>query len=694
MIPEQLKKEGVKFILIKSKAKIPLEKAWQKINNYSWDDEKLQAHIKNGGNYGVLCGKANLVVIDFDDEKTQNEVIPLIPKTFTVRTGSGLYHKYFLVDEMFKKMPIKDKNQKVLMDIQAEGSQVIAPGSIHPNGNQYVVVDDSEIASIKKKDLEEILKPYKHKIIEEVKKLAITKKDTVVDQIKHRIKVSELMSRVGFDISKNPTDCLWHSSKNKQSFSYDDSKGLWHCFHCGKAGDVINLYMECYPSCTFKDAKKDLADLAGIKFKVEKFAGGLKISNFIVNVEKFYELQPFFYDTARIFWLWNKEDFRWNKIDDVDILNSIEEELNFGGETVPSNIKNGYLEAFKRVGRRKIPKDTPKHWVQFKDKIYDLKNGDILKASKDYFITNPIPWDVGESMDTPVMDSIFGSWVDKEYVDTLYEILAFCCLPDYPLHRIFCLVGSGLNGKGKFLSLLSKFVGSDNKTSSDLDVLLRSRFECAKLYKKLVCLMGETNFDGLSRTGLLKRLSGQDLVGFEFKQKNPIDEINYAKLIIATNSLPTTTDKTIGFYRRWMIIDFPNSFNEKKDILEDIPEEEYNNLAKKCLFLLKDLLKVREFTNEGSIADRMKKYEDKSNPLAKFLKDNTQNNSDSFVYKFDFRDNFIGWLQQNGYRVWTEKEIGLEMKNLYDDGRRQADYDYNKYIRAWLGLKWKEKESV
>jgi len=205
--------------------------------------------------------------------------------------------------------------------------------------------------------------------------------------------------------------------------------------------------------------------------------------------------------------------------------------------------------------------------------------------------------------------------------------------------------------------------------------------------------MGETNFDGLSRTGLLKRLSGQDLVGFEFKQKNPIDEINYAKLIIATNSLPTTTDKTVGFYRRWMIIDFPNSFNEKKDILADIPEEEYNNLAKKCLFLLKDLLTKREFSNEGSVADRMKKYEDKSNPLAKFLKDETVGDSEGYVYKFDFRDTFIGWLQKHGYRVWTEKEIGLEMKNLYDDGRRQADYDFNKYIHAWLGLKWKKKEA-
>jgi len=43
------------------------------------------------------------------------------------------------------------------------------------------------------------------------------------------------------------------------------------------------------------------------------------------------------------------------------------------------------------------------------------------------------------------------------------------------------------------------------------------------------------------------------------------------------------------FYRRWTIIDFPNQFTEKKDILKDIPEIEFNNLATKCVVILKNL---------------------------------------------------------------------------------------------------------
>jgi hypothetical protein len=80
---------------------------------------------------------------------------------------------------------------------------------------------------------------------------------------------------------------------------------------------------------------------------------------------------------------------------------------------------------------------------------------------------------------------------------------------------------------------------------------------------------------------------GKELIN---KSIDLLEDVNYAKIIISTNNLPTTDDKTIGFYRRWLIVDFPNQFSEQKDILNDIPEEEYNALALKCTFILKDLL--------------------------------------------------------------------------------------------------------
>ena len=105
----------------------------------------------------------------------------------------------------------------------------------------------------------------------------------------------------------------------------------------------------------------------------------------------------------------------------------------------------------------------PKTWIQFKDKIYDINTKMIIKSTPKYLCVNPIPWDIGETDKTPTMDNLFEQWVGKEHIKTLYEIIAYCCLSDYPIHLIFCFIGSGRNGKTKYQKLLKRRVGTYKK---------------------------------------------------------------------------------------------------------------------------------------------------------------------------------------------------------------------------------------
>jgi P4 family phage/plasmid primase-like protien len=422
----------------------------------------------------------------------------------------------------------------------------------------------------------------------------------------------------------------------------------------------------------------------------------LKLDSYQDNVELFHKQQPFFYDRAGIFWFWDHEEFKYKIVDDVDIMLSIDTAFEFRGTTVSRGIKSGYMEAFRRIGRLNKPKDPPKTWVQFKDTIIDLTNSDEMEASPEYFFTNPIPWELGESEETPVLDRIFTEWVGEDNKQMLYEIAAFSILPDYVLSRIFCFLGAGSNGKSKYLELVRKFVGDINTTTTDLSTLLNSRFEKGRLHKKLVCLLGETNFNTMSRTDLLKKLcSGTDLIGFEYKNKGLYEDVNYAKILIATNSIPDTTDRTDGFYRRWVIIDFPNQFTEKVDIMAMIPDQEYKNLALKCIRLGRDLLLKRQFTNEGSLADRRKRYEDRSNPLQKFYNDNVEDNYDAHISKRQFKEKVDQWCKENRFRIMSDRTIAAFMKEKgLSSGKVQATWEVQdgKKIRynAWLDVKWKE----
>lgn len=410
------------------------------------------------------------------------------------------------------------------------------------------------------------------------------------------------------------------------------------------------------------------------------------------RAEFFGELQPVFYDKAGLFWLWDHEKYCWETIDEVGLLNMVEEAT--GQDIIEPKNRTMIINSLKQEGRKREPKMVEPTWVQFRNTIVDIATGEQFDATPEYFVTNPIPWDLGESPDTPTMDRIFGEWVGKENVELLYEILAYCLLSDMPIHRIFCFIGAGMNGKSKFLELLRTFIGGNNCCSTELDVLLTSRFEVTRLHKKLVCQMGETNFNEMSKTSLLKKLSGGDLIGYEYKNKNPFEEKNYAKIIIATNNLPTTTDKTIGFYRRWAIIDFPNQFSEKKDILAEIPESEYNNLALRSTVTLRSLLERREFTNEGTIEERMEKYEARSNFLEKFIHTFTESNHEGYITVTEFNRKFLSWCKENKHRDMSEASIGLALKKLgVDKEKKYFNWMYDgKGGQAWcvVGLKWKE----
>lgn len=442
-----------------------------------------------------------------------------------------------------------------------------------------------------------------------------------------------------------------------------------------------------------KAMEEHIKDIAQKKAKKDIKEEIRELSDKKIIVERLWNETPFFYDNAQIWWIWNKENCFWERKDDTDILLLFEAA---GSNTIKNSEKLEWLNAMKQVGRRKVPIEPPKTWIQFKDKLIDVQTMEQKDATPEYLITNPIPWKIADNTDTPNMDRIFTSWVGAENKDILYEIVAYSMLPDYPIQRIFCFVGAGSNGKGKFLNLLSRFIGYNNTTSTELDTLLNSRFELARLYKKLVVIMGETNFNELTKTSIIKKLSGGDLIGFEFKNKLPFEAMNYAKILIATNNLPVTNDKTDGFFRRWLIIDFNNQFTEKKDILEEIPDSEYEALANKSLQTLKGLLASREFTNEGNLEERRKRYEEKSNPVEKFWKETIIETmcDEDYIFKFEIHKRFDEWCKNNRFRTFSETALNnfIKEKGMWEE-RKYPEWhtsDGTKpFLRCWKGLKWK-----
>ena len=424
-----------------------------------------------------------------------------------------------------------------------------------------------------------------------------------------------------------------------------------------------------YSSVSAGELAKYIKDY-GIEFEipVEKEAGqDVSILTRRGQIESFWNTQPFYYDKSKIFYLWNKELFKWEISDEVDFCNSIYSIL--GMDTINRTNKGEIVESFKQVGRMHKPKDMKKSWVQFKDKIYDVKTNEDFEASPKYFVTNPIPYKVGETEETPIIDGYFNDWMkgqDKSWKNTLYEIMAYNISRDKFMQRIIALCGGGANGKGTYAKLNYKFLGEDNCIASEIKNLSEDKFEPAVLYQKLLCVMGEVHYDDLKNTNILKKLGGEDKISFQFKGKTPFTKDNTATCLCLTNTMPITPDKTIGFYRKWLIVDFPNQFKQiDKNLIDVIPEKEFENLAKKMLRIIKELYTKPHFTNEGDFDERAKRYEERSNPIMKFIEDECIEEPGEMISLRDFTNACNMYLKTRHLRILNSNQVG---KVLRDEG--------------------------
>lgn len=373
---------------------------------------------------------------------------------------------------------------------------------------------------------------------------------------------------------------------------------------------------------------------------------------------------PVYYDENSLWWAWDDEKKSWFMVDDVFILNSFEDFFGWKTEQIAKH-KGLLISIIKQKSRRNKPKDLPEYCLQFKNKIYDLKNKKEFEATAKYFLTSPIPYELSNSSDTPTIDKLFIEWVGEEWKDTLYEVLAYSCLREQFLQTIFALTGAGSNGKGTFQNLVIKFVGKENCVSSNIKSLINRSFETSALYKKLLCVVGEVDSGDLSNTNLLKQLTGEDLIRYEFKGKTSFSDISPTTFIIATNSLPITPDKSDGFYRRILTIDFPNQFKLKRDLLSEIPEKEFVNLTRKIVNVLLSLLEKQEFTNGGTIEKRRRRYEERSNPMMMFISQFYEETGNGFVKLREFSNNFNNYLKEKKLRQLSVSRIG---KLLRDEG--------------------------
>lgn len=263
--------------------------------------------------------------------------------------------------------------------------------------------------------------------------------------------------------------------------------------------------------------------------------------------------------------------------------------------------------------------------IPFNDKIYDLKTYRLLDYSPEYHFINKLKVNIDtQNKECPFIEKIFAEMVGEPYKDLLFELSAYCLLRDYPYQKMFFLYGPGGNGKGTYINMLTKLIGRKYVSHIDLNELINNRFATSDFHGKFANISGEVDMNFLKKTSILKKLTGGDIIKGEEKFKKPFDFKNYAKIIIVTNKIPETIDRTPAFFRRVNLIEFPNEFEKDgsmdRGILHKISKKEYEGYAWKCIENLR-IIRERDYVMSNNIStdESTKIYDRLSSPLVKYL---------------------------------------------------------------------------
>jgi putative DNA primase/helicase len=101
---------------------------------------------QSDGNYGVVCTPDTIVVLDADNPGLRSHIERQtgkdFPDTLTVRSSKG-YHYYFWQSD--KSRVMGNRSLAGMFDLQSNRKYVVGPGSIHPSGAEYTIINNTDI---------------------------------------------------------------------------------------------------------------------------------------------------------------------------------------------------------------------------------------------------------------------------------------------------------------------------------------------------------------------------------------------------------------------------------------------------------------------------------------------------------------------------------------------------------------------
>ena len=230
--------------------------------------------------------------------------------------------------------------------------------------------------------------------------------------------------------------------------------------------------------------------------------------------------------------------------------------------------RSGHVKTIENVVSAFAPRidsEPVGQYVNVTNGLLDWRAGMLYGHTPDVLSTvqMSVPW-IADAV-CPEFDKWLRQVLPADCTELAWELIGYLCYSGNPLHIAVMLVGSGRNGKGTFLRVITAILGKANTTAVSLADLVSNRFRAAKLFGRTANIAGDIDATYLENTALFKAITGEDQITAEHKLKDPFDFTPWAVPVFSANKVPAASDTSAGYLSRWLVLPFPNSFEGRED---------------------------------------------------------------------------------------------------------------------------------
>jgi len=669
-IPPQLQNDDYRFT--KMEGKKPFPNNWQ--DGLKYDNQELWGHIANGGNYGVIAIPRVLTILDADGKDNAEYFKKALPKTFTVKSGGADYKRHFYLqvtgvgkNDTFDKKFFNGAHT----DLQYDRKCVAGPGSLHPSGKYYKVVNNAKIAKISFKRLKYIIENFYNPKI---------KVDSIIDLSK--------FTRSG-DEYQGPHPV--HGSTTGKNFSINTKKNTWYCHRCNKGGDALTLKamvdnnLPC-DGVNTSDVYREYSQ------KIVELPIHIRVGNEIMDTHNIITDSM----TGRTY-IYKDGVYYNGEVAKNQLRKATIERLE---EKMTSGRTDNSIDYIKGISQRKIKFD--RNYICLEDCIMNTDTFETREQTPGIVLKNRIRTKLDKSKEYEGWnDFLLEMVVEQKFVDTIQEFIGYCLVPGQTAKKLLYIWGPKNSGKTTFANIISWFFGRKYNVSSLSLMQIMGKFTLQEIEDKIINIGGDIEYSlSYKRGAVIKQLTGGDEILVDRKFAPEMTKLrNDAKMIFTGNGVPNISNNLISdpaFLSRFLPVQFPNKFKKKKGV-----EEKWMSDNSRSIILnwaIDGLKRLREndweFTYNPPIMEIKDWFHKGLVPteIESFLLEHCKPSKDGYIPKMDLYVKYKEVQHLRGLKSVHINKFGRNVsENRYFDVERHRHTEEDgTRTECWSGMEWFE----